>query len=89
MFWGLLAVWVGGGFPLAGKGFASPTQFKGEDIKNALIRNWRNLTTYINTWVVKYDANGIDLELAGDLTVAGNIGVNGQVAQRPEITGGA
>ena len=62
---------------MAGKGFASPTQFKGEDIKNALIRNWRNLTTFINTWVVTFDSDGNTLDLPGDLNVQGDLTVEG------------
>ena len=60
-----------------GKGFASPTQFRGDDIKNALIRNWRQLVTFINTWVVTYDTDATTLALPGDVTVAGDLTVTG------------
>lgn len=59
------------------KGFASPAQFKGDDVKGALIRNWRQLTTFINTWVVRLDPDGSALTLPGDLTVGGDLTVTG------------
>lgn len=77
----LLLVSAGGGYLLAGKGFSSPAQFKGEDVKNALIRNWRNLTTFINTWVVRTEPDG------QNVVIEGALGVNGNAAATPDITG--
>ena len=70
-----------------GKGFSSPAQYRGDDVKTALIRNWRALVTFINTWAVRYEPDGETLALAGDVTAVGNLGVNGAAASRPEITG--
>ena len=75
-----------GGFPL-GKGFASPAQYRGDDYKTALIRNWRALVTFLNTWAVRYDSDGTNLTVAGDLVVTGNLGANGAAAARPAVTG--
>lgn len=54
-----------------GKGFASPAQYRGADIKPALVSNWRALTTHLNSYVPTFNADGVTLALPGDLTVAG------------------
>lgn len=54
-----------------GKGFASPAQYRGDDIKPALVSNWRALTTHLNSYVPTFNADGVTLALPGDLTVAG------------------
>lgn len=60
-----------------GKGFSSPAQYRGDQIKTALIRNWRALVTFINTWVPTYESDGVSLVIAGDLTVPGDLTVQG------------
>jgi hypothetical protein len=74
---------------MAKKGFAAPAQFRGIDYKNALIRNWRALTTHINKWLVAYDSDGTTLDLAGDVNVAGNLVVTGTIAKGvvPDVSG--
>lgn len=69
------------------KKFASPDQYRGEDYKAALISNWRALVTHINRFMPSYEQGGTDLNIPGDLTIAGSIGVNGEAAQRPSVTG--
>lgn len=83
----LLLVSVGGGFPLVAKKFASPDQYRGEDYKPALISNWRALVTHINRFMPSYEQGTTDLNVPGDLTVEGNIGVSGEVASQPTVTG--
>lgn len=58
-----------------GKGFASPAQYRGDDVKPALISNWRALTTHLNSYVPTFNADGTTLALPGDLDVAGALTV--------------
>lgn len=57
--------------------FASPEQFRGENIRPALIANWRSLVTHLNRFVPWLESDGTSLLLPGDVSVAGNLDVTG------------
>lgn len=58
-----------------GKGFASPAQYRGDDVKGALTKNWRALVTHLNSYVPTFTDGGTNLSLPGDLAVTGALTV--------------
>lgn len=69
------------------RGFALPRAFRKEGLAESLSRNFRELTTFINTFVVRFETDASTVALPGDLTVAGDADVTGDLAVTGTITG--
>lgn len=63
-----------------GRGFAFPRSFRKDTLAESLSRNMRELTTYLNTWVVRFEADGTSLDLPGTLDVTGNTTLDGTLS---------
>ena len=71
------------------KGFASSRRFRGEEtLASTLGRNWRELTTFINTHVVRFESDATNVVLPGDLTVGGITTLTGDIASLVLASGG-
>lgn len=53
------------------KGFALPRQFREKSLSESLSRNFRELTSFLNSFVVRFEPDGSSLLLPGDVTVDG------------------
>lgn len=69
------------------RGFALPRAFRKEGLAESLSRNFRELTTFINTFVVRFESDADTVALPGDLTVAGDVDVAGDLDVTGTITG--
>lgn len=74
-----------------GRGFASPAQYRGDDIKPALVSNWRALTTHLNSYVPTFNSDGTTLDLPGALNVTGalTVGTLPTIDHGTDLTGNA
>jgi len=55
------------------KGFAFPRAFRDSSLAESLARNMRELVTFMNTFVVRFDDGAQNLTLPADLTVVGDV----------------
>ena len=62
------------------KGFAFPRQFRQSSLAESLSRNMRELTTFVNSFVVRFDSDGSSLSLPGDVSVTGDTTLAGVTA---------
>lgn len=53
------------------KGFAFPRQFRAASLAESLSRNNRELVSFLNSYVVRFESDASTLLLPGDVTVAG------------------
>lgn len=69
------------------KGFALPRQFRKASLEEALSRNMRELVSFLNSFVVRFESDGTTLLLPGDVTVSGDTTVAGLTADTLTLDG--
>ena len=68
------------------RGFAFPRQFRQSTLAESLSRNMRELITFLNSFVVRFDDDGETLTLPGAATVGGVLSADGGIEVEAWLT---